>query len=217
MRIRLPRVESLRPPIRLALEVLERLRLVDSAVERSRLTGLPLHRIASSIVAFDFLYLEAPGRRGSWPRASVRRPWSWSLSLAGTSSRRNAIKILMNSFYGVLGTPACRFSDPRLANAIAGFGRGLWALRALLPSPRRPTRSRRRPVHAARRAGDRGREAAWLLSLVLETPHRRRVAPGPGQPASRASGPTTRPWSDLRFDSNPKIPPKSRPSSSLSP
>ena len=29
----------------------------------------------------------------------------------------------MNSFYGVLGTPACRFYDPRLANAITSFGR----------------------------------------------------------------------------------------------
>jgi DNA polymerase-2 len=34
-----------------------------------------------------------------------------------------AIKILMNSFYGVLGTPACRFASPDLANAITGFGR----------------------------------------------------------------------------------------------
>jgi DNA polymerase-2 len=29
----------------------------------------------------------------------------------------------MNSFYGVLGTSACRFYDPRLANAITSFGR----------------------------------------------------------------------------------------------
>lgn len=29
-----------------------------------------------------------------------------------------AIKILMNSFYGVLGTPLCRFFDPRLASSI---------------------------------------------------------------------------------------------------
>jgi DNA polymerase-2 len=34
-----------------------------------------------------------------------------------------AIKILMNSFYGVLGTPACRFASPDLANAITGWGR----------------------------------------------------------------------------------------------
>ena len=35
----------------------------------------------------------------------------------------------MNSFYGVLGTSACRFYDPRLANAITSFGKHflLWA------------------------------------------------------------------------------------------
>jgi DNA polymerase-2 len=44
---------------------------------------------------------------------------------AGDSVKSHAIKILMNSFYGVLGTPACRFHDPRLANAITGFGREL--------------------------------------------------------------------------------------------
>src|SRR5690606_23447235 len=37
----------------------------------------------------------------------------------------------MNSFYGVLGTPACRFSNPALANAITGMGREmlLWSKR----------------------------------------------------------------------------------------
>jgi DNA polymerase-2 len=41
----------------------------------------------------------------------------------------HAIKILMNSFYGVLGTPACRFSNPALANSITGMGREmlLWS------------------------------------------------------------------------------------------
>ena len=40
-----------------------------------------------------------------------------------------AIKILMNSFYGVLGTPACRFHNPDIANAITSFGKHflLWA------------------------------------------------------------------------------------------
>jgi len=41
----------------------------------------------------------------------------------GDAVKSHAIKILMNSFYGVLGTPACRFYDPRLANAITSFGR----------------------------------------------------------------------------------------------
>ena len=37
----------------------------------------------------------------------------------------HAIKILMNSFYGVLGTSACRFYRPGLAGAITSFGREL--------------------------------------------------------------------------------------------
>jgi DNA polymerase-2 len=48
---------------------------------------------------------------------------------AGDSVASHAIKILMNSFYGVLGTPACRFYNPALANAITGQGRHflLWS------------------------------------------------------------------------------------------
>src|SRR5207249_3350208 len=39
----------------------------------------------------------------------------------------HAIKILMNSFYGVLATPACRFFSLPVANAITHFGQ--WVLR----------------------------------------------------------------------------------------
>ncbi len=41
----------------------------------------------------------------------------------------HAIKILMNSFYGVLGTPACRFFNPAIANSITGLGKEmlLWS------------------------------------------------------------------------------------------
>ncbi|MEM1231066.1 MAG: DNA polymerase II [Pseudomonadota bacterium] len=48
---------------------------------------------------------------------------------AGNSVAAQAIKILMNSFYGVLGTSACRFYNPRIANAITAEGRRLlnWA------------------------------------------------------------------------------------------
>ncbi len=37
----------------------------------------------------------------------------------------------MNSFYGVLGTSACRFYNPALANSITGTGRDilLWSKR----------------------------------------------------------------------------------------
>jgi len=49
----------------------------------------------------------------------------------GDDVASNAIKILMNSFYGVLGTSACRFYNPALANSITGAGREilLWSKR----------------------------------------------------------------------------------------
>jgi DNA polymerase-2 len=190
---------------RLALEVLQRLHLVELAVERSRLTGMPLDRVSSSIAAFDFLYLTELGRRnvvapsvreagdslvptegghvlepvpglysnvvvldfkslypslirtfqidplglvreGAVSReadpivapngaAFARRrgvlteildeimPAREAAKRAGDRVKSHAIKILMNSFYGCLGTPASRFHDPRLANAITSFGR----------------------------------------------------------------------------------------------
>lgn len=214
-------VEYNRTDARLALEILERLRLVELAVERSRLTGLPLDRVGSSIAAFDFLYLSALGRRrivapsvgtagaGAEPQSgghvlepvpglyrnvvvldfkslypslirtfeidpvNLVRPESEKRDAdpivapngaafarqkgilseildelmprreearrAGDTVKSHAIKILMNSFYGVLGTPACRFYDPRLANAITGFGRELllWC-RARIEAAGRP-------------------------------------------------------------------------------
>jgi DNA polymerase-2 len=50
---------------------------------------------------------------------------------SGDEVASHAIKILMNSFYGVLGTPACRFFNPALANAITGTGKEmlLWSKR----------------------------------------------------------------------------------------
>jgi DNA polymerase-2 len=190
---------------RLVLEILDKLHLVELAVERSRLTGMPLDRVSSSIAAFDFLYLSELGKRnvvaptvgasgepagattgghvlepepglyrnvlvfdfkslypsiirtfridplGHVPEpgpgddvivapngAAFRRepailgglldelfPRREAAKRAGDKVASQAIKILMNSFYGVLGTPACRFHDPDLANAITGFGREL--------------------------------------------------------------------------------------------
>jgi DNA polymerase II len=50
---------------------------------------------------------------------------------AGDTVAAHAIKILMNSFYGVLGTSACRFYNPALANSITGTGKEilLWSKR----------------------------------------------------------------------------------------
>ena len=44
---------------------------------------------------------------------------------AGNETLSRAVKILMNSFYGVLGTPGCRFFDPRLASSITRRGNDL--------------------------------------------------------------------------------------------
>ena len=197
-----------RTDARLALEILEELKLVELAVERSRLTGLPIERVQGSIAAFDFLYLSelhkrriaapsvgaapstapSPGGHVLEPEpglyeqvlvfdfkslypslirtfeidplgylaqpqpdqdpivapngAAFRResgiltellnhlfPRREAAKAADDEVASHAIKILMNSFYGVLGTPACRFYRPQLAAAITTFGREilLWS------------------------------------------------------------------------------------------
>src|SRR5206468_10979932 len=57
-------VEYNRTDARLVIEILEKLGLVELSVERSRLTGMPPDRVASSIAAFDFLYMSELSRRG---------------------------------------------------------------------------------------------------------------------------------------------------------
>lgn len=197
-----------RTDARLALEILEKLKVIDLAVERSRLTGLPIDRVSGSIAAFDFRYLTelhkrriaapsvgaassaapSPGGHVLEPEpglyeqvlvfdfkslypslirtfqidplgylarpdsdqdpivapngAAFRRepgiltqllnhlfPRRDAAKAAGNQVASHAIKILMNSFYGVLGTPACRFYRPQLAAAITTFGREilLWS------------------------------------------------------------------------------------------
>lgn len=51
---------------------------------------------------------------------------------ASRDVKANAIKILMNSFYGVLGSPASRLFAPDVANAITSFGQQViqWAAEA---------------------------------------------------------------------------------------
>jgi DNA polymerase-2 len=194
---------------RLVTEILEKLRLVQLAVERSLLTGMPPDRVSSSIASFEFLYLTELGKRGIvaptvraeteafepmsgghvlepapglyrnvmafdfrslYPSvirtfeidplgyvsdaasvadpivapngAAFRRergilpallddlvPARQAALASGDKVKSQAIKILMNSFYGVLGTPAYRFFNPEIANAITGFGKEilLWS------------------------------------------------------------------------------------------
>lgn len=179
---------------RLVLDVLDAADLLGFAVERQRLTGLPMDKAGGSVAAFDHLYLPRLHRAGyvapdvgdgpepemspggsvldSVPGSyrnvlvldfrslypSIIRTWKIDpLGLAvpgadpiegfdgatfaregailpsliatlwearshardeGRAAMATAIKILMNSFYGVLGTPGCRFFDPRLAASI---------------------------------------------------------------------------------------------------
>ena len=198
---------------RLALAILDRARLLDLAIRRSLLTGMPLDRVGASIASFDFLYLHELRRRGRVaptvggdadapggtpedavaggavleplpglyenvlvfdfkslypslirtfnidPLGLVHDPPPGDESLIrapnGACFRRepgilpellarlfpqreeakrrgdaigaHAMKILMNSFYGVLATPACRFYSLPVANAITHFGQ--WVLR----------------------------------------------------------------------------------------
>jgi DNA polymerase II len=194
-----------RTDARLAFEILERLKLVRLAYERSQLTGMTPDRVAASIASFDFLYLTelerqsvvaptvraddsrvhaaqqgghvlepATGLHGNvWvfdfkslypsiirtlnidplsyvenpsPDADLIRtaggafvrtpailprmlnelfPRREAAKNAGDGVASNAIKILMNSFYGVLGAPSCRFYNTALVNSITGTGREL--------------------------------------------------------------------------------------------
>jgi DNA polymerase-2 len=81
--------------------------------------------------------IETPG--GSFKRAPAILPGILddlfprreAAKKAGDAVAAQSIKILMNSFYGVLGTSACRFYNPALANSITGSGREmlLWSKR----------------------------------------------------------------------------------------
>jgi DNA polymerase-2 len=183
---------------RLVLDIFAKADLLGFAVERARLTGLPLDRQGGSVAAFDHLYLPRLHRRGfvapdvgvdvevipspggyvleSTPGLyrnvlsfdfrslypSIIRTFQidplglWQpgedviagfegamfarqgailpeiiaqlaearahAQAAKNEALSRAIKILMNSFYGVLGTPGCRFFDSRLATSITRRG-----------------------------------------------------------------------------------------------
>lgn len=183
---------------RLVLDIFARADLVGFAMERARLTGLPMDRQGGSVAAFDHLYLPRLHRRGFvapdvardvhvvaspgghvldsvpglyrdvlsfdfrslYPSiirtfridplgllqpgenplpgedgATFAREGAILPSIiealhdarsqamaAKNEALSRAIKIVMNSFYGVLGTPGCRFFDARLATSITRRG-----------------------------------------------------------------------------------------------
>ena len=190
---------------RLVTEILDHTHLIELAVRRSLLTGMPLDRVSAAIASVDALYLaEARARgvvapsvatevkstrlTGGWvmdstpglyrnilvfdfkslypsiirtfnidPLTFVARPSPAvpcvrapngahfrrqprgilpelvsrlaaereQARQAGDGVAANAIKILMNSMYGVLGSGASRLFAPQVANAITGFGQHL--------------------------------------------------------------------------------------------
>ncbi len=187
-----------REDARLVLEILEHEGLLALAVERSRLSGMPLDRVGASIASFDRLYLPAlrqrdtvapsvdAGRKAARVRGgavldsvpgfhrdvavfdfkslypsliqtfqldplsharagddAIEAPNGARFAREGAilpgliddfqsareeAKRRGdrnadqAIKIMMNALFGVLGAGSCRFFSPEIANAITGFG-----------------------------------------------------------------------------------------------
>jgi DNA polymerase-2 len=97
----------------------------------------PLSYVAAAAVDEKDSLIEVPGGAFRREPAILPRmldelfPRREAAKKAGDDVASNAIKILMNSFYGVLGTPACRFYNPALANSITGTGREmlLWSKR----------------------------------------------------------------------------------------
>jgi len=95
----------------------------------------PLSYVAAPAAGADLI--ETPGGAFRREAAILPRlldqlfPRREAAKRSGDEVASHAIKILMNSFYGVLGTPACRFYNPALANSITGMGRELllWSKR----------------------------------------------------------------------------------------
>jgi DNA polymerase-2 len=190
-----------REDARLVLDLLAKEGLIELAIERSQLSGMPLDRVGASVAAFDRLYLPELRARG-FVAPSVSRdassepirggalieptpglyrdvavcdwkslypslirtfgldPLAHALALgdgagaiaapngarfarsgailpelierlqarreaakrAGRRHADQAIKIMMNALFGVLGSSGCRFFDPAIANAITSFG-----------------------------------------------------------------------------------------------
>ena len=85
------------------------------------ITGLHANDAAQLIPGFDGAVFS---REQHFLPAFIQQLWQQRdiAKQAGDKAKSNAIKILMNSFYGVLGSGGCRFYDPRLASSITRRG-----------------------------------------------------------------------------------------------
>ncbi|MBC8435126.1 DNA polymerase II [archaeon] len=186
----------------LVYEIIENAQLIDLAVERSQLTGMPIDRVTASIASFDFVYISRARELGLVsPTAnfvkkverikggfvmspepgvyhnvlvldfkslypSIIRTFNIDPSSFLLKAEKNcikspngacfkntdgilpeiieelhrarekakkekrefssyAIKIIMNSFFGVLASPNCRYFNMDRANAITNFGQAI--------------------------------------------------------------------------------------------
>lgn len=77
------------------------------------------------------------------------------LRAEGDAVGATAVKLLMNSFYGVLATPRCRFYSPETANAITGFGQHIlhWTRESIEAGGRRVLYGDTDSIFVALRAG----------------------------------------------------------------
>lgn len=193
---------------KLVYDIIEKTKIIDLAIERSQLTGMPLDKITASIAAFDSLYIREARKRGlvsptthygqketkiiggyvqtppygiyqnvlvfdfkslypsiiktfnidpssylgkNKEKDSIETPNNvyfrnqsgilpeilQKLHEAREQAKKEgrelanyAIKIIQNSFYGVLASPNCRYFDFDLASSITNFGRQLIQLTA---------------------------------------------------------------------------------------
>ncbi len=192
---------------RLVYEILEKTKMIDLAIERSSLTGMPIDRLTASIASFDSLYIREAHKRGlvspttrfgnkdakitgafvMTPKPGIYHnvvvldfkslypsiiktfnidPASFrenkeknmiespngaffinqegilpsiihSLHEARELAKKEkrelssyAIKIIMNSFFGVLASPNCRYFNMKMGSAITSFGQEIIKLTA---------------------------------------------------------------------------------------
>lgn len=191
----------------LVYDILNKTKILDLAVERSLLTGMPLNKITASIAAFDSLYIREANKKGLVspttkyevkeerikggyvmdskpgiyhnllvldfkslypsimktfnidPSSFIEKPEKNAIESPNNAYFRNengilpeiidklhqarekakrekrelssyAIKIIMNSFFGVLASPNCRYFNLQMANAITHFGQKIIKLTA---------------------------------------------------------------------------------------
>ncbi|PIN90320.1 hypothetical protein COU60_01870, partial [Candidatus Pacearchaeota archaeon CG10_big_fil_rev_8_21_14_0_10_34_76] len=192
---------------KLVYDILKKTNMIDLAIERSTLTGMPLDRITASIAAFDSLYIREARKRGLVspttvfsnteerlkggyvmestpgifhnvlvldfkslypsiiktfnidPASYLEKKEKDSIESPNNAYFKNqdgilpeiierlhqerekakkekrelssyAIKIIMNSFWGVLASPNCRYFNFKMASAITGFARFIIQLTA---------------------------------------------------------------------------------------